>query len=810
MIRNYFTVAYRSLLRNKFHAVINITGLAIGISACLIIYLIVSFELSFNKQTKDYERIYRIHSKFSGTFSGLNRGAPTAVAPYVRDNFSGVDKVTLFFIFGSEVKIISGSEEKELGRQSEVAIAGPDYFSVFDMYEWVAGSPEVLMQPHQTVLTESQAKKYFGEQKFESIIGKEVIYRDSLVTQVAGIVRDVPFHTDLSFTDFISAPTTQSSWLKENYNFDDWASTNSGTQIFIKASEGTTHETLTAQLPQLTKIYKEKSSWDAVNTFNLQPLSDLHFNSETGIFDFSRSAAHLPTLITLIFVAILLLVIAAINFINLETAQAVRRAKEVGVRKVLGSTQGRLIIQFLCEGLLLTLVAIALAIPLAELGLVSFDEFVPKGVELNLVEMLPFLAFALFFIGLLASAYPAFVLSSFLPALALKNQAHAKSHQSRTAFLRKALIIFQFSFAQVLIIGTLVVGWQIRYMLNKDLGFKKDAVIYFDTPWWEDTSKKGVFANELASIPEIAELSLSDSPPSANGWSSSTVKYKDGEEEFSVNAFRKFGDVNYLKFYEIHLLAGRNLHVSDTVKEFIINETMAKSLGFETPEEALGKEIEYSETKMPIVGVVKDFHMKSLHAAIDPVMIANEMESFSCFNIRLSNQHQTGDDLKAGLDKIETAWKKVYPDVPFKHEFLDDTIKNFYHTEQRTAKLTNTAMALAIFISCLGLFGLASFTANQRTKEIGIRKVLGASVNQIVMLLSRDFILLVILAFVIALPISLFAATEWLNGFPYRTNLNAWMFVITALAAILVAFVTVSFQTVRAAGANPVESLRNE
>lgn len=810
MIRNYFTVAYRSLLRNKFHAAINITGLAIGISACLIIYLIVSFELSFNKQTKDYEQIYRIHSKFSGTFSGLNRGAPTAVAPHVRDNFSGVEKVTLFFIFGSEVKIVSGSEERDLGKQSEVAIVGPEYFKVFDMYDWVAGSPEVLTQPHQTVLTVSQAKKYFGEQKFESLLGKEVIYRDSLITQVAGIVRDVPFHTDLSFTDFISISTTQTSWLKKNYNLEDWTSTNSGTQIFIKASEGTTHETLAAQLPQLTKIYKDKSSWDAVNTFNLQPLSDLHFNSETGIFDFSRGAAHLPTLITLIFVAILLLVIAAINFINLETAQAVRRAKEVGVRKVLGSTQGRLIIQFLCEGLLLTLVAIALAIPLAELGLVSFDEFVPKGVELNLFEILPFLAFTLFFIGLLASAYPAFVMSSFLPALALKNQAHANSNQSRTAFLRKVLIVFQFSFAQVLIIGTLVVGWQIRYMLNKDLGFKKDAVIYFDTPWWEDKSKKDVFTNELASIPEIAELSMSDSPPSANGWSSSTVKYNDGKEELSVNAFRKFGDVNYLNFYEIHLMAGRNLHVSDTVREFIINEAMAKSLGFKTPEEALGKEIEYSETKMPIVGVVKDFHMKSLHAAIDPVMIANEMESFTCFNIRLNNQHQTGNDLKAGLDKIEAAWKKVYPETPFKHEFLDETIKNFYHTEQRTAKLTNTAMALAIFISCLGLFGLASFTATQRTKEIGIRKVMGATINQIVMLLSRDFIMLVVLAFVIALPISLLAANEWLNGFPYRADLNAWMFVLTALAAIVIAIVTVSFQTVRAAAANPVESLRNE
>lgn len=810
MIRNYLTVAFRTLLRNKFHSVINITGLAIGISACLIIYLIVSFELSFNKGIADYDRLYRIHSKFTGTFSGLNRGAPTAIAPYIRNNFSGVEQVALFFCFGSKVEIPTATESKKLEKQEAVAIAGSDYFQVVNSYNWIIGTPEVLLKPHQTVLTESQAKKYFGDLELTSFIGKEVIYRDSLATHVAGIVSDLPFNTDFSFTDFISAPTIEASWLKKNHDLEDWTSTNSGTQVFVKAAAGATHQTLLNQLPQLTKIYDEKSSWDATNTFNVQPLSDLHFNSETGIFDFSRSATHLPTMITLIFVAILLLVIAAINFINLETAQAIRRAKEVGVRKVLGSSQGRLIIQFLSEGLLLTLIAIVIALPLTEVGLNSFKEFVPEGVTLNLNNVLPFLLLSVVFIGLLASAYPAFVLSSFRPALVLKNQTSISNPQSRSAFLRKTLIVFQFSFAQILIIGTLVVGWQIRYLLNKDLGFKKDAVIYFNTPWWEDASKTQVLTNEIASISEISELSLSNDPPSSNGWSSQSIKLNNGKEEISVNAFRKFGDSNYLNFYGIELLAGRNLQPSDTVKEYLINETLMKAFGFAKPEDALDKLIAQGDRKFPIVGVVKDFHTKSLHDAIDPVMMANETKNFTCFNIRLTAAQRTGDLLKAGLDKIESAWKKVYPDVPFEHHFLDDTIKNFYQTEQRTAKLANTAMGLAIFISCLGLFGLASFTATQRTKEIGIRKVLGASVQQIVMLLSGDFILLVVLAFVISLPIAWYAANEWLNGFSYRTTLNVWMFVLTVLTAILVAFITVSFQTVRAANANPVESLRNE
>lgn len=808
MIKNYIKVAFRSLLRNKFHAAINVTGLAIGVSACLIIYLIVSFELSFNKDIKDYDRIYRIHSQFTGTFSGLNRGAPTAVAAYVRDNFKGVESATLFFGFGSDVIVPTKGDDKTIKDQETVIITGADYFTVIDSYEWVIGSPDVLTKPKQVVLTESQAKKYFGDGPVESFVGKELIYRDSLATTVAGVVRDLPFHTDFEFTDFISAPTIEASWLKKSYRLEDWASTNSSTQVFLKASPGTTLQTLQEQLPQLSKKYAEYSTW-AVNAFNAQPLADLHFNVETGIFDPSRDAAHLPTLITLIFVAILLLVIAAINFINLETAQAVRRAKEVGVRKVLGSTRTRLVMQFLCEGFMITLIAIILAVPLTELGLMSFSEFVPKGVELSFLSIAPFLLFTVAFIGLLASAYPAFVLSSFLPAMALKNQA-GNSNQSRTAYLRKMLIVFQFSFAQVLIIGTLVVGWQIRYMLNKDLGFKKDAVVYFYTPWHEKKEKTQLLINELEKIPQINDMSLNAGPPSENGWSSSNVKFHDGYEEISVNAYRKFGDVNYLKFFEIELLAGRNLLPSDTVKEFLINETMLASLGFEKPEEAIGAEISYGKGKKPVVGVVKDFHTRSLHTVIDPVMLSNEMKSFSGISLRFATANETGPALKEGLSKVEAAWKKIYPDEPFEPTFLDETLRNFYKTEQRTSKMVNTAMALAIFISCLGLFGLASFTATQRTKEIGIRKVLGASVQQIVMLLSKDFIVLVLIAFVIAAPVAWYAAGFWLEGFSYRTTISPWMLVATVLGAVLIAFVTVSYQTLKAANANPADTLKTE
>jgi ABC-type antimicrobial peptide transport system permease subunit len=808
MLRNYFTVAVRSILRNKFHTSINVIGLAIGISACLVIYLIVSYELSFNKGIQGYDNIFRIHSKFTGTFSGLNRGAPTASAPYIRDNFTGIDKVTMFICFRSKVQVPSASEKKDLEEQEAVALTSPDYFDVIDSYEWLVGSPQVLDKPYQVVLTQQQLKNYFGDITPQSAIGKEIIYRDSLITNVAGVVADLSFPTDFEFTDFISFATIEASWLKKNYQLDDWPSTNSSTQVFIKALPETNHAQLMAQLPQLTRIYKEKSTWDAVNNFDVQPLSDLHYNNETGIFDFSRAPAHMPTLITLILVAVLLLAIAAINFINLATANAVRRAKVVGVRKVLGSSRGRLVLQFLCEGLMVTVVAVMLSLPLTEISLSYFSDFVPKGVTLNVVQIIPFLVLTIITLGVLASAYPAWALSSFLPVLALKNQAYVNSSQSRTAFLRKSLIVFQFAFAQVLIFGTVVVSRQIHFMINKDLGFRKDAVIYFYTPWFEKHEKTIQLKNEIESLPEVAAISLSDDAPSSNGWSSNTLSYSNETEEIKVNSFRKNGDTLYLRFYNIPLLAGRNLAHSDTVKEFLINEELMHRLGFTKPEDAIGEEVTYNKKKIPIIGVFRDFHMKSLHEKIEPVMIANEMNEFTCLNIRLNNNE--GESLQTGIEKIQTAWKKIYPDVPLDYHFLDETIRNYYRSEQRISKLISTATGLAIFISCLGLFGLASYMATQRTKEIGIRKVLGASVQQVVTLLSKEFLVLIVIAFIIALPVAWYSAHLWLESFPYRASVAIWMFVATAMAAIGVAMITVGYQTMKAANLNPVESLRNE
>ncbi|MCW5911739.1 MAG: ABC transporter permease [Cyclobacteriaceae bacterium] len=810
MLKHYLTISFRNLWRNKFHSAINIFGLAIGVSACLVIFLLVRFELSYNKGFAGYESIYRIHSSFSGVFSGLNRGVPTATAPYIKENFKGVEAIAHFHTYSVPVKT-SGPNQRDFGRQEKLALVSPEYFKVFDSYQWLSGNPEQsLSKPHQVVLTDEKAKHYFGELPADQYIDKELIYRDSLHLTVSGIVATLSFNTDLEITDFISYATIESSWLKKNFGRVDWNSVNSSSQLFIKAEANVSQSDIEAQLPLLAERYKEKRMWDVENNFKLQPLANLHYDATSGIFDFSRDPAHMPTLTTLSIVAILLLLIGCINFINLETAQAVRRAKEVGVRKVMGSDRARLIIQFIAESTLIALLSVLLALPFTEAGLLFFSEFIPQGITFSLVNILPFLIAILVVVGMLAGAYPAFVLSSFLPVLALKNTAYINSSQSRSAFLRKTLIVFQFTFAQVLIIGTLVVGWQIRYVLNKDLGFSKDAVVYFDTPWWEKSEKTALLKNEIRALSDVKDFSMSDAPPSANGWSSSTLEHKNETGASKINTFRKNGDPAYISFYNIKLVAGRNLAESDTVKELMINETLLKQLGFDSPEKAIGEVVTFNNAQLPVVGVVKDFHIQSMHNVIEPVVLGCENKSFTCFNIRLHTAGKNGSDMKTSLDKIEAAWKKIYPDAPFTYTFLDETLKNFYQAEQRIAKLINTATLFAIFISCLGLFGLASYSTTQRTKEIGIRKVLGASVRQITLLLTKDFLIFVLVAFVIAIPVAIWGANLWLSGYAYHVELNIWIFALTAIASLAIAFATISIKTIRAAQSNPVDSLRNE
>lgn len=809
MLRNYFKIALRSLLRYKMHTGINIIGLAIGISACFTIFQIVKYETSFDKAHPEGDQIYRVYTQFSGMFEGTNPGVCIPLGPAIDAEVTGIDLVApIEKLYETNVAFRNANGTPKVFRaQKTVAFMSPSYFHLFSSYNWLSGSPETsLIAPHQVVLTESKAKQYFGVKDATSIVGKELIYKDSLPVTVSGIVADLEQQSDLNFTDFISYSTLENSWMKKEVVMDNWTLFYDSSQLFIKKSKGAKEEDLTKQFDTILASNRPENTSGWTTNFKLQPLSELHFNSELGLFTDNQATAHRSTLYALMLIAGILLLIASFNFINLTTAQSMQRSKEVGVRKVLGGNRQSLILQFLGETLLLTILAAALSILLTQANFYYFKDFLPAEIVFQLLqpEILLFLVAIIIVVSLLSGFYPAFVLSSFLPTAALKKQL-AGSSGGTSQWIRKGLIVLQFGITLVLIACTFLVVQQINYMLNKDLGFDKESIVYFNTSWKEPVEKKEILKNELASINGIETISISNAPPSTSGRMSSNFEFAVNGELQSHHIQRKIVDENYLDVYDIEMVAGRMLHPSDTMKELMINEETLKIMGLASAEEAIGQTMNWGEQKgYPIIGVVKNFHQHSLEHEIEP-MVFDASNRGRCFNLKLNTA-----DLGNTLDNIEASWKNVYPNQPFKYTFMDESIARFYETERRTSKLVQSATAIAIFISCIGLFGLVSFAVERRSREIGIRKVLGASVSGLVALLSQDFLKLVGLAFILATPIAWYMAQDWLSNFAFSISIQWWVFALAGLTAIGIAFLTVSFQSVKAALANPVDSLRNE
>jgi putative ABC transport system permease protein len=818
MFKNYILVAVRNFWRNRVFSVINILGLAIGISASLVIYLLVSYDFSFDKFYKDKERIYRVVSDFE--FSGQeyhNSGVCSPMAAALKKEVTGMDVVAPFYTWDDGLKVSlaypNANNPVVLKKQGATIFADENYFSLF-AYTWLAGSPKTsFTQPYQLVLTESRAKTYFPNLPVTNIIGKVVTFNDTVHATVTGIVKDMEDgNTDFTFKAFLSLITLQKNSF-HMAQYDQWGSTNGASQLFVKLSAGTTAAQLTPKILNLYNAHHKQDPEDHSKTsYRLQPLNDVHFNNTYGNFNGGR-IAHKPTLYGLLAVAAFLLLLACINFINLTTSQASQRAKEIGIRKTMGSTKKQLTFQFLSETFLLTFIATLLSVAITPLLLKVFADFIPQGLHFSLGKqpgIILFLVLLIVLVSLLSGFYPALMLSSYNPVLVLKNQAFGNTSKTRSAWLRKGLTVSQFVIAQVFIIATILVSKQISYSLNKDLGFKKDAILYFGTNFYDTVNAhKSVLINKLKAIPEIATVSLANNPPSTNSTWSSTMKYKDGKKEIETDVQIKIADTNYISLFNLKLLAGHNLPASDTTNAMIINETYAHILGFKNPQQALGKYVDWN-TKTEIIGVVSDFNQKSLHELIQPLVIANGDKSSVNINVALQPQNAEGTVWKAGISKIEKAFKEVYPGDDFEYTFLDDTIAKYYTAEKNISRLLMWATGLAIFISCLGLLGLVIYVTNQRTKEIGIRKVVGASVAQIIALLSKDFLALIAMAFVIAVPVAWWGANKWLENFAYKTTLAWWIFASGGAAMLILAFVVMLVRTFRAATANPVESLRAE
>ncbi|WP_298902471.1 ABC transporter permease [uncultured Psychroserpens sp.] len=815
MIKNYIKIAWRNIMKQKVFSLINVIGLTIGLSASFVIGLMIFYDTTFDNFHNDGDRIYRVVTNFgSPDGDDYNSGVTLALEDAIKEDLN-FEIISGFYIERPAI-VENKDNNSEFKWPNFVVYTDKNYFEIFD-YNFLAGDEvEVLSKPNTVILTEKRAADYFPELKPAEVIGKTLVYNDSLQITVTGIVENFKQRTDVVFEEFISRPTLLQTRLRQDVLNKNWNNTNSASQLFVKVSESANFETIQKRFDELTLEHRSEDAkkYNNTRTFELQPLSDIHFNENYGIYDWSKGQASKSLLTNLALVALFLLVLGCINFINLNTAQASQRAKEIGIRKTLGSSRKQLIGQFMGETFLLVFLSAILSLLLSKWLISVFSDFIPEGLEFELFKspiIILGIIILLLIVTILSGFYPALVLSKFNAVSVLQNRLSVGENKVK---LRKYLTVFQFTIAQVFIIATLLVGKQINFLLSKDMGFKTNAIVSVYSPRGErEVSKKKIYAEKLRGIPEIKGISIGGNPPASFSTSTTNASYVDGDKEVTSELQFIHGDTNYLDVFELNLLAGR-VHRNDTVRELVINETFGRILGFQSPEEAIGKNVVLSGENIPVVGVMSDFHQRSLKTGIEPMALIGDWyrPRFSQFQaLHISFKNESSEGLKRTLTKIENAYKTVYTEVDdYQLIFMDETIQQFYSREEKVSKLLNWATGLSILISSLGLLGLVIYTTNRRVKEIGVRKVLGASLLQINTLLCKEFLILVAIAFVVAVPIAWYGISSWLQDFTYKTGISFWVFLISGSAMILFALIVISAKTLHAANTNPVNSLRSE
>jgi putative ABC transport system permease protein len=811
MFKSYWTIAWRTLVRNKVYTFVNVLGLALGVCACLVIWVIVRYEFSFDRGHPDGNRIYRVNSYEQFLKNEPKRRTPsvlTALPEAIRKSLAGVETVAPYHFLTDAVATVAGVAKAKVEYAAEPIVTGPEYFRIM-RYDWLIGDAATALEaPFSVVLTEKKARQYFGSGSLEGMIGRQVIYNDSLPVNVTGIVRDWSGRTDFPYDQFISLSTAPHSWLYQALGLDPALSQKGlpSCRVLVKLEERADLRNVGATLSALAE--REKWLGGLVTGVELQPLSDVHFTD--GSTDGAIRTSQLSTLYALLSIALFILALAIVNYVNLATAQSLTREKEISIRKVMGSGRGNLIFQLLAETFLLTALAGLVAVTMVGPVLGAFHRFVPEGLRYE-----PF-AFTnlLFLLGitvvttLLAGLYPARLLSAHSPVDTLKGAGAPRG--GGKWWLRKGLIVFQFTVSLIFIIGTMVMGRQIGYMLHRDLGFKSDAVVDFNTNARKDSAGMARVKSLEAAIgrlPGIVAVARENMPPTGMDRGIFTIKYlpKSGEQ---VRVEAILADEHYLDLYNIRLLAGRSAFASDTLREVVINESLSKLLGFGRPDQAIGQKITNRGVSVPIVGVVADFHKYSYREPIQPLLIA----VMRCTDIafRMDTHGQPTGSAKAILARVEQQFKTYYPHEPFEFSFLDDEIAQMYQREQTMEWLMNIATVITVSISCIGLFGLTLFTTARRTREIGIRKVLGARVGDILVMLGKDFVVLVGIALVAASAGGWWLMHQWLEDFAYRVSIGVGVFLLAGGALLLVSVVTVGVQALRAALVNPVKSLRVE
>ncbi|AGC77653.1 putative FtsX-related transmembrane transport protein [Nonlabens dokdonensis DSW-6] len=774
----------------------------------------VYHDFTFDKFHKDGDRIYRMVTDFetsSGDFHNL--GSPIPLRESVKNDITGIENSTALYRWWME-KSTAVESSKELRNPDLITFTQPSYFEIFT-YDWItADAALTLNEPNNVVMTASRAQLYFPDLSPNQVVGKTIDYGQTRAT-ITGIVADFEENSDFVFQEFISISTANQTNQKRQVFENGWDTVSSSNQLFVKLSKNADLVTIQNQLDQLANEHQSEIdlSYGNKTFFSIQPLADIHFNEDYGIYDYSLDQASKPVLLALAGIALFLLLLGIINFINLNTAQATKRAREIGVRKTLGSSRSQLIYQFLGETFLLTLTAAVVSIFLAMFLLQIFEDFISPEINMQLLLQPAILLGTIFLLGIVTLAagfYPGMVLSRFKPSKVLKGNAN---HTSVKSPLRKTLTVFQFTIAQVYIIGTLLVGQQIQFLMSQDMGFNADTTAYIKTPYSsKDFSKKEVLASELKKIPQINTVSLANMPPASNSTFSNNASLLNNGQEFKTEIEFSNGDGTYLDLYQIELLAGRK-PLNDTIKEYVINEAALKAFGFKNPEEAINQQIEMDGEFFPIVGVMSNFNQRSLKTSISPLAFTGDTsrKNWSQFtNVHFNLPRNKETKISDVIEKLEAEYNKVYPDTTFELVFVDEVVANFYRREQQMKKLLHWSTGLAVLISCLGLLGLVIHTTERRTKEIGIRKVLGASIMQINALLCKEFLSLVLIAFLIATPIAYYFLNNWLTDFAYRTDISIWVFLAGGVSMIFISILIMSFRTISTALKNPVKSLKTE
>lgn len=796
MIRNYFKVASRNLGRNKTYTFINVSGLALGVTCAILIFALISYHLSFDDFHASSDRIYRFVTEQHRETVSYRPNVPNPFGKVFRNDYTYGEKVAR--IGTADDVLLTVRDGQQIRKfKDDLAFTEVEFFDIFN-YPLQKGTIQTaLSEPNTAVLTERMARKYFGD---SDPINQTFRLENKVDFRVTGVLADLPVNTDRRTEIYVSYNTLRQydEWMASD---DSWGGMNSAMQCFVRLRPGVDPAQVEEVLPAYVKKYRPTNK--NVHHYKLQPLNDIHFNARYG------GSITKTNLWVLGGIGLFLVITACVNFINLATAQALKRAKEVGVRKVLGSFRGQLFWQFITETGLITALAILLAGLAAGLSLPFVNDWFGTQLTVNpltdwkLALFLPLLGLVVTFF---AGSYPGLILAGFQPVTALKGKL---SQQHIGGFnIRRTLIVGQFALSQVLIIGMVVIANQMRFSTQSDLGFTKEAVVMLPIATESKPQTIKTLQNQFSQIPGVKTASVCQAAPASNYnvWQT-TPRYENRPEDEAFSISVKSADERYLPLFGLKLVAGRNLFPSDTVREFVVNEMLAKKLALKSSAELLGKKLSLNNGKTSgiIVGVVSDFHDRSFHEDINAICITTDPNNYASYAVQIDMAR-----VKPTLAALEQTWSSMHPDQIYEYQFLDEHIANFYRTEGLMLKLIQAFAAIAIFIGCLGLYGLVSFMTTQKTKEIGIRKALGSSVGQILWIFGKEFSRLILVAFAVATPIAYYLMNTWLKNFTFRTDLGPVVFLSGILVTFAIAFLTVGFKSVKAARMNPVKALRSE